>query len=234
MNEFLLFLTGVLSTLFVYIAWRTGAEERLCYTTIAVFLILIASVGGKLVELLGHETNVGNIYYAALFLATYFIIERFGKRGGVRTLVIGAVIAVFFSALVQIAILYEGAESSAPLNAALTTVFASSLRVAFASLIAFLVSQSVNIFLYIYMKERAHGRYLWLRANATNLFAQIVDSTIFFLIAFWGVVAPENMFDILLTGIAIKVVYMMLAAPLLYLNKEEREIGKDYAAITLR
>lgn len=234
MNEFLLFLTVILSTLFVYITWRIGAEERLCYTTIAVFLILIASVGGKLVEFFGHETNVGNIYYAALFLATYFIIERFGKRGGIRSLMVGAVIAVFFSALVQIAILYEGTESSAALNEALSTVFASSLRVAFASLVAFLVSQSVNILLYIYLKERAQGRYLWLRANATNVLAQIVDSAIFFLIAFWGIVAPENITDILLTGILIKVVYMMLASPLLYLNRVEQEQGKDYAAITVR
>jgi queuosine precursor transporter len=232
MNEVLLLITGVLSTFFVYIAWRIG-EERL-YTTIAVFLILIATVGGKLVEFFGFETNTGNIFYAAVFLATYFLIERFGKEKALRSIWIAAIIIVFFTLLVQISILYEGTGKTSALNDALRTVFTDSIRITLASLIAFVASQAFNIHLYSYLKQRFAGRNLWLRANASNAAAQILDSLIFFVIAFGGMVAPDNMSEIIATGILIKIVYMMLASLLLQHNRIEQIDGVGHSTITLR
>ena len=93
-NELILLLTAVVSAVFVFTAWRFG-KERL-YSAIIVFLILIASLGGKIVTFAGHPTNTGNIFYASVFLATYFLIERYGKREGIRSIWIGVVWVVFF------------------------------------------------------------------------------------------------------------------------------------------
>ena len=232
MNEILLVATGFLSTFFVYVAWKLG-EERL-YTAIVAFLILIATVGGKLVEFFGHETNTGNIFYAAVFLATYFLIERFGKAKGLRSIWIATIVVVFYTILAQLSVLYVGTSGTGSFSAAVSVVFASSLRVTFASVVAFVASQTFNVYLYTYLRERFKNKYLWLRANTANALAQILDSGIFFLVAFGGVVAPENISDIIATGILIKIAYMALASPLLYLNVEEREENHEDAAITLR
>jgi len=65
MNELLLAGSSLASALFTTLMWKLG-KNRL-YAAIIVFLILIASVGGKLVPVFGHVTNSGNIFYASVF-----------------------------------------------------------------------------------------------------------------------------------------------------------------------
>src|ERR1700722_12511648 len=170
MNELLLLVTALASAAFVVGGWRLG-KERL-YSVIIVFLILIAAVGGKIVLFFGHETNGGNIFYASVFLATYFLIERFGRREGIYSIWVGVAAVLFFSIFVQITIALIGSQTTAPLNDALTTVYGSSLRIAFASLVAYMCSQNLNVRLYLLLKKRFHGRHLWLRANISNAVSQ--------------------------------------------------------------
>jgi len=230
MNELLLLVTALISALFVVVGWRLG---RL-YAVIILFLILIAGVGGKIVEFFGHSTNTGNIFYASVFLATYFLIERYGKREGIRSIWVGIIGVLFFSALAWITIALIGSPATAPLNEALSIAFGPVPRVAFASLVAYAISQSLNVYLYLLFKKRLQGKYLWLRANICNATAQIVDGLIFFTIAFVGVASTSVTIDAIFMGLAIKVVYMMFAAPLLYLNKIEEERAKGAWAITLK
>jgi uncharacterized integral membrane protein (TIGR00697 family) len=232
MNESLLFLSGLISVAFVLAAWRLG-KERL-YSAIIVFLILIAGVGGKIVDFFGFETNTGNIFYASVFLATYFLIERYGRREGTRSIWIGVIAVVFFSLLARITSVLVGSGATAELDAALVVAFDPLLRLTFASLIAYAISQTCNVYLYIYLKERMQGARLWLRANATNVVAQLIDSIVFFLVAFLGTVPFTNVWEVLLIGFVIKVVFMLAASPLLYLNRVEEEDGEGQAVIAIR
>jgi queuosine precursor transporter len=231
MNEVLLLVTGVVSAAFIVAAWKLGREQL--YSVIIVFLILIAAVGGKLVSYFGHETNTGNIFYASVFLATYFVIERYGKREGLFSIWVGVVCVLFFTVLAEVTAYLAGSGSSAQLDGALSTAFAPLSRIAFASLVAYAISQNVNVRLYLYL--RSLGTWpQWARANAANGIAQAVDSVVFFTLAFGGVVLPSNFLDIAITGYIIKVVYMMVASPLLYLNKVEEEDGEEFSSVTVR
>jgi len=233
MNELLLVMTAMVSALFVVGGWRLG-KERL-YSVMIVFLILITAVGGKIVTFFGHATNTGNIFYASVFLATYFIIERFGKREGVYSIWVGVAGVLFFSVFIRITVALIGVPDSTQISDALSVAFAPVSRLALASLCAYVISQTLNVYLYLYQKERTQGKYLWVRANASNAVAQVLDSVIFFTIAFWGTVSPANIWDILLTGFVIKVGFMFLASPLLYLNTlEEYEDGSGSVEIVLR
>lgn len=232
MNDILLIFTGILSAMFVVVSWRLG-KERL-YSAIIVFLILIASVGGKIVEFFGFETNTGNIFYAAVFLATYFLIERYGKREGIRSILIGVIAVAFFSILTRITSSLVGSPTTEELNMALSVAFDPVLRLTFASLLAYALSQSLNVYLYIYLKERLMGDYLWMRANASNAIAQILDSIVFFLVAFWGVLPLASVWEILATGFVIKVVFMMVTSPLLSCNNVEQDDAGDLATIAIR
>src|SRR3989344_6014791 len=229
LNELLLFVTVLLCAGFVFTTWELD-RERL-YGAIIIFLILMTSMGGEIVVFFGHETNTGNIFYASVFLATYFLIERYGRREGMHAIWVGVGGVLFFLAVVQTTVLLTGAGSTSTLDAAVFTVFDHAPRVALASLVAYVLSQNFNVRLYVYLKHRFNGRWLWLRANLVNALAQILDSTVFFVIAFWGVVAPANIGEIIVTGYVIKVVYMMLASLLLYANSVEQEEEEDYATI---
>ncbi|MES2995011.1 MAG: queuosine precursor transporter [Patescibacteria group bacterium] len=231
-NETILLILGIISPALVLAAWKFD-KERL-HSVILVFLILISIAGSKIVEFFGYATNTGNIFYASIFLATYFLIERYGKREGIRSLWIGVVGIVFFSMLLQLAAALISTEGTASLSNALMLAFAPASKVALASLLGYAASQSLNVYLYIRLKNRFGHRLLWLRANACNVLAQVVDSAIFFTVAFWAVVPPANIWEIMLVGFVIKVLYMMLVSPLLYLNRVEEDEGKEYAQLTLR
>ena len=232
LNEVLLFVEAVVCASIVVAVWKLDKERLL--GLIAVALILIATTGGKLITVFGHTTNAGNIFYAAIFLATYFLIERYGRKEGVRAIWWGAIALLSFLALAELSVAFVGSGETALFDAALFDVFARAPRVAFASLIAYAAAQSLNVYLYGYLKRRLAGRYLWLRANAANALAQVLDSTVFFSVAFVGVVAPPNVLDIILTGYLIKVVFVMLASPLLYLNTLEEDEEDGQPAVTLR
>jgi hypothetical protein len=232
MNEILLILSCLICASYVFISWSLG-KERL-YTAIIIFLALIATVGGKIVEFFGFETNTGNIFYASVFLATYFLIERYGKHEGARSIWIGVMSVVFFLGLAHATVTLIGSDATAPLNDALRTAFGPTLRIAFASLLAYTLSQSLNVYLYVYLKEKLQKRRLWLRANISNAIAQALDSVVFFIVAFWGVVPLSAVIEVLVFGYAIKVVYMMLVSPILYFNKVEAEVEEEYVTVTIR
>jgi len=232
MNDLLLLGQAAISTLFVLLTWRF-ARERL-YGVTTLFLILITIVGGKIVYFSGHATNTGNIFYAAVFLTTYFLIERMGRRQGIYSIWMSVIAVAFFFLLVQIAVGFAGAPITANLNDSLSGTFQPFSQVTIASLVAFILSQNLNVYTYIYLKERWNGSRLWLRANISSVLAQILDSAVFFTIAFWGVVPPANILDIMITGFVIKVVYIAITSPLLYMNRIEIEDGNDYSKISMR
>src|SRR3989344_1102325 len=142
---------------------------------------------------------------------------------------------VFFFGLARITIALTGADVTPPLHDALAIAFGPVPRIALASLCGYALSQSLNVYLYLSLKKRMRGRYLWLRANICNAIAQLLDSAVFFTIAFLGVVSFSDVSDIIFTGLAIKIVYMMFASPLLYLNRfEEEEDSEGNVVVTLK
>lgn len=229
LNEALLLITSICSAGFVYLAWKFD-KERL-FSLIVIFLILISLVGGKVVTYFGFPTNAGNIFYSGVFLATYFLIERYGRREGRRSILIGIVGVLCFSLMLQMALMLIAATESEEYSAVLSAALGTSARIAFASLAAYTMSQIVNVNLYIYLKERMSGMHLWLRANVANAVAQILDCLVFFTLAFGGTTTSVNIVELALTGLIIKVVFMMCAAPLLYFNTMNTEEDEDGNAI---
>lgn len=231
MNEALLLATAIMSTAFIMVSWKLG-KERL-YSAIIIFLLLISTVGSKMVEFFGFQTNTGNIFYASVFLATYFLIDRHGKKEGLRSIWIGIIGVISFLLLAKFTVALQGIEATSALDDAYDTIFDPATRIAIGSLIAYILSQNLNVRLYIYLKENFYRLNLWMRANVSNLVAQALDSFIFFIIAFWGVVPPDNIAEVIGTSLVIKVLYMALASPLLYLNTIESEEARGYSSVTL-
>jgi len=233
MNELLLLGQAAVSTLFVVLTWRF-ARERL-YGVIFIFLVLIGIGGEKIVYFFGHATNTGNVFYAAIFLTTYFLIERLGKRQGIYSIWLAVIGVAFFFVFMQIVVAFNGSPATLQFNNALDAAFSPYSRLTAASLVAFVISQNINIYLYIYLKERWKSARLWLRANIASVTAQIIDSAVFFTIAFWGVIIPPpNIADVIVTGLAIKILFIAVTAPLLSLNRIESDDGSDYAEISMR
>ncbi len=212
-NEALFLLAALIGVTAVFIAARLGREWLL--GTIAVNLILIGIFGAKLIPVFGLVTNVGNIFYACVFLATHFLIERYGKNAAWQSISLGASFVVFFTLMSQIAVNFSGSALSETINIAGTTFFSFSPRIIIASILAYAFAQYANIVLFLWIREKTNGKSLWLRTNGANIISQLIDSLLFFSIAFIDLPGPL-LVQAILTGWLLKSLVVLVGTPFLY------------------
>ena len=98
--------------------------------------------------------------------------------------------------------------------AAFETVMGATPRIWIAGIIAYGVSQFLNVTIFTRLK-RESGRLLWLRAGVAGVLSQVVDTFLFIGIAFYGVFP---IFGLMLGQMLAKVVLSaVMVPPLIYL-----------------
>lgn len=222
MNEAILIVTALLDIGIVMIAFYLGRPWL--FATIAVNLLLIGVLGAKLVPFFGHVTNAGNVFYASVFFAMYLILEHESPSYGIRALWVGAGSIVMFFGLTQLTLLLQSAPETHAVSDSLNAVLWITPRIAFASLVAYVAAQYINIWLFTYWQEIVGETHWWLRIVCIMTIAQLVDSAIFFTIAFGGSVDAGVVIETLFVGYLLKVAIGIAATPLLYLS---HRIPKD-------
>ncbi len=92
-------------------------------------------------------------------------------------------------------------------------IFGLAPRITIASFIAFLAGSFMNAYVMCWLKDREYRNFSF-RAIVSTLFGEIVDSLIFFPIAFLGVIAVKDMVWLMLSQMVFKTLYEVLAMPL--------------------
>lgn len=115
----------------------------------------------------------------------------------------------------------------------LKKVFSQGLNIIVASLIAFLISQFVDVFVFHRLRRITGKNRIWLRATGSTLVSQLIDSFIVLIIAFY-ILGPWSMKQVLAVGVTnyiYKFVVALGLTPLLYLahNLIDRYLGKETA-----
>jgi uncharacterized integral membrane protein (TIGR00697 family) len=130
-----------------------------------------------------------------------------------------AVIAIWIGGLLPSAPFWTAGAYNSPQEAqqAYQAILGFTPRLLVASFIAYLAGEFLNSFVLAKLKVRTQGRYLWLRTITSTLVGQGVDSIIFLSIAFYGIFAPADLGQAILSQWAFKVTYEILATPLTYL-----------------
>jgi queuosine precursor transporter len=83
------------------------------------------------------------------------------------------------------------------------------------------------------MKILTKGKFLWSRTIGSTIFGEAVDTTVFMLIAFWGVLPTDLFILVGVSGYLLKVAIEVLFTPFTYLivnflKKKENEDYYDY------
>jgi len=172
----------------------------------------------KIVKLFGLTTTLGNIMYASIFFSTDVLSELYGKDEARRGVWLGFAMLLLATVYMQIAMLFTPDKSDF-INPALAKIFTLYPRVAAASLLAYLVSQLHDVWAFHFWKLRAHGRFLWLRNNASTMVSQAIDSVIFCTVAFWGMFPLVDFLQILLTTYLLKFIIALADTPFIYLAR---------------
>lgn len=174
------------------------------------------------VEIFGSklfEISVGILPYPITFLITDLISEIYGKKRANDIVVVG-IFASFFSLLiVSVSSLVSATPWSPVTNTMFDTVFGNTILAVFASMMAYLFAQFVDIQIYHFWKRLTKGRHLWLRNNFSTWFSQFVDTfTVVGLLCLFDIIAWDKFLGLLFSGFLFKVLVAACDTPFLYLG----------------
>jgi uncharacterized integral membrane protein (TIGR00697 family) len=110
----------------------------------------------------------------------------------------------------------------------LETVFGNSWRIALGSMIAFWCGSLSNSYVMAKMKIWTQGKHLWTRTIGSTAVGELVDSSLFYVIAFYGIWSTSQIIQVALAQYVLKTLWEVLATPLTYavvgfLKKKENE-----------
>lgn len=163
------------------------------------------------------EVSVGILPYPITFLITDLISEIFGKKKA-NQIVIAGIFASFFSLLIVYTSSYVPATDWSPVSDGMfTSVFGNTIVAVFASMIAYLLAQFVDIQIYHYWKKLTKGKHLWLRNNFSTFLSQLIDTfTVVLLLCSFGEIPWSKFTGLVIGGFLFKILIAFLDTPFLY------------------
>lgn len=224
MNE-LLFIVSTIAFLgaVILVYYLFGKAGIYAYVGFAAILANIEVT--KSIDLFGLSTTAGSVLYASTFLCTDILSEKYGKKSAQKAVYIGTAVSILWLVGTQITLALKPNESDF-INESLTNVLNTVPRIMVASLIAYIISQSVDVMMYhlIWKKTGNNKTGLWIRNNGSTLTSQLVDSVIFVTIAFLGVYETKVFISILVTTYLLKAVIALMDTPFIYLARKVKTI----------
>lgn len=184
----------------------------------AIFGTLLGNIAVcKCVDIFGFSTTAGNVLYAATFLVTDILSEKYGKKDATKAVAYSFSIMVLWLIGTQLIMLFTP-NANDYINDSLQVVFSLVPRITIGSLAGFVCSQYLDVTLYhlIWKKTGNTKAKLWLRNNGSTLISQAIDTVIFTTIAFWGVYPTNVFFSILITTYVFKAIVALLDTPFMY------------------
>ena len=194
----------------------------------SVATLIISNLGAtKLIAFGPIIADGGGVLFPLAYILGDVMTEVYGYKHTRR-----AIWVSFFWLLVMIVVLtivrFLPAADAATNVEAFDQIFGFVPRIVAASLVAYLAGEFMNSFVLAKMKVQSGGKHLWQRLIGSTIFGERVDTTIFGLIAFGGILSTHDMFIFILVGVIFKTVVETLMLPITYwiiawLKKRENE-----------
>lgn len=121
-----------------------------------------------------------------IFTINDVIVEVYGKERA-RSVVRSSLVVIFLILIYSLLVTnLPASKRFASSESAYDTVFGLSARISAASLIAFALSDFLDIYVFSWIREKFGKGRLWLRNNVSNFVSQFIDSAAFLTLAFYA------------------------------------------------
>jgi uncharacterized integral membrane protein (TIGR00697 family) len=176
----------------------------------------------------------GVLFFPISYIFGDILTEVYGYGRDRRVVWAGFGALAFASLMAAVVVHLPPSESSRANQAAVETIFGNTPRIVLASIVAFLCGTFVNSYVLAKMKIWTRGRWLWSRIIGSTLCGELVDSAIFYFVAFYGRMPNAHLLAIMLTQYTLKSGWEIIATPLTYrvvafLKRAENEDYYDTA-----
>ncbi|MCW3084087.1 MAG: putative queuosine precursor transporter [Bacteroidetes bacterium] len=226
------------------------SKRELVYIILAGLFITNAIVaeliGSKIIQIGPFVMSIGIIPWPIVFLTTDIINEHFGKAGVRKLSMITASLIAYAFIILFLAIKIPAAIGiSTVTDAQFYAVFGQSLWIIVASLIAFILSQLIDVSIFWMLRDKTGSKMIWLRSTGSTVISQLIDTFVVLGIAFWlpGKMTTAVFLNAALTGYTFKLLIAVVLTPLIYVghnliekylgDEESREIIKEAAEESL-
>lgn len=232
-QEILWFTTIAVDLGFAILLFRLFGRQGL-YASIVISLLLANLQGPKLTEIFGLQTSMGVILYSSIYFATDLLSERYGKAEATRAVMIGFVVSVAIIVMISLSLLYlpatapDTAGFAQSVHEATATLFSFTPRFVLGSLLAYLISQRFDVWMFQLIKEKTQGRHLWLRNNGSTMLSQAIDTVIYGVVVWWGVVEFEVAMQLALAKYFFKLIIAAVDTPFIYLARNWKVEDRDW------
>lgn len=201
--------------------------------TISVFfvsILLISNIASTKITDLGWFTfDAGTLLFPLSYIFADILTEVYGYRRSRRVIWLG-----FFSALLMSAVLIIVGKLPPAADwgnqEAYDAILGLTPRIVIGSLVAYFCGEFINSFILAKMKVWTAGKWLWSRTIGSTIVGELVDSTIFILIAFWGVLPSELLLTLIVSNYVFKTAVEILFTPVTYAAVKflKRAEGEDF------
>lgn len=183
--------------------------------------IVAELIGGKLIEIGPFIMSVGILPWPIVFITTDIINEHFGRDGVKKLSFITAGLIAYCILILFIATKIPALVTDATVNdEQFYAVFGQGLFIMFASIVAFLVSQLIDVSVFWFLRNKTGKKMIWLRSTGSTIFSQLIDSFLVSGIAFWmtGKITASQYINMSATGYSFKLMLAIVLTPLIYLG----------------
>ncbi len=201
--------------------------------TISVFFVsvlLISNIAStKIVDFGVFTFDAGTLLFPLSYIFGDILTEVYGYKRSRKVIWLGFFMALLMS-LVFIIVGKLPASPDWSNQEAYNAILGMTPRIVFASLIAYALGSFSNAFVLAKMKIWTNGKKLWARTIGSTLVGELVDSSLFILIAFAGLLPSSLLVTLIISNYVFKTLVEVILTPVTYRVVKflkERE-GEDY------
>ncbi|MEN9852617.1 MAG: hypothetical protein RI996_560 [Candidatus Parcubacteria bacterium] len=208
----------------------TKSKYFLYIAILFVSVLLISNTVAVKLIAIGPFILAGAVFiFPISYIFGDVLTEVYGYKSTQKVIYAGFVMLILMTCCYAMVQYLPAAPFWAGNQAAYETILGTAPRLVLASIVAFFFGEFCNSFVISKLKVLTSGKRLWQRTISSTAVGQLVDTTIFTVIAFAGTVPTVTLLIVAGSGYLFKVSYEILATPLTYIivNKIKRAEGID-------
>ncbi|WP_239749920.1 queuosine precursor transporter [Mammaliicoccus sp. H-M34] len=215
------FITFILMLVLYRFFGKTGLFVWVAIGTIIANIQVI-----KTVELFSVSATLGNVMFASIYLATDILNDIYGRKQAKKAVWLGFSSVIVMVILLQCSLTFIPAQDDVS-QKALETIFNIVPRIALGSIIAYVIGQHLDVLLFNLIKNKfSSDKTFYIRAYGSTIVSSIIDTAIFVLIAFYGNLPNNVVFEIFITTYFLKLLTTISNVPFGYIAKSLYRKGK--------
>jgi len=206
------------------------------YAVVVLDIMLCNLIGPKITMIFGMNTSIGVVIYSGIYFATDLLGERYGKREANRAVFIGFAVSVLVIVFATLSLMFlpstdpQKEAFANDIHGALSLLFGFTPRFVFGSLLAYLLSQTHDVWMFHYLRDKTKGKHLWLRNNVSTITSQAIDTVVYGVVVWGAIFDLRTAFELAMAKYVFKVIIALLDTPFIYWARTWDVRERDWGA----